>query len=32
MEILNKQKELKHDIDYVASLDDIESRARNTFY
>ena len=32
MEIINKQKELKHDMDYVASLDEIESRARNTFY
>jgi hypothetical protein len=32
MEIINKQKELKHDMDYVASLDEIESRARNIFY
>ena len=32
MEIINKQKELKFDIDYVASLDDIESRARKTYY
>jgi len=32
MQIINQQKELKHDMDYVASLDEIESRARNTFY
>ena len=33
LEIINEKKqELKHDIDYVASLDEIESRARNTIY